>query len=304
MDLFINDQAKVAAFPRGMPRTSLSGTNPISWTSKYGSVVVTGLGVATSDGINEKGLSANALYLGTTTYEKPDSRPALDVGHWAQYVLDNFATVQEVLDALPKIRIASFTMGGHNWPAHLSIEDASGDSAIIEFDNGKQEIHHGREYTVMTNEPPMNVQLANLKRYKPFGGSLPLPGDIDPLSRFVRAATFAKTAPKPTSQADAIAVAADVVRTAAVPPGAQDYSANDQTEDTWPTLWIAIADLTHKTYYFQSMTSPNVFWVDLSKVDFRPGTKLGQVDAYDPKLSGDITGQLKALSAVAPAATN
>ncbi len=293
MDLFMSDKAGMAVFPRGMARTSLSGPSPISWTSRYGSAAITALGTATTDGVNEKGLAANSLYLGKTEYQPPDGRPSLDVGLWAQYVLDNFSTVQEALDGLEKVRIAGLSLGGQTWPVHLAVEDASGDSAVIEYVKGKLKIHHGREFTLMTNEPELDVQLANLRRYKPFGGTLPLPGDIDPMSRFVRVAAFAKTLPVAKSPEDAVALAAGLLRTVSVPSGAQDYSGNEDTSDTWQTRWFSAADLTDKVYYFQSMTSPNVFWVDLKKIDFGPERKPVQIDAYDTSLSGDITARFE-----------
>ncbi|MFL1875417.1 hypothetical protein ACIKT0_09445, partial [Hansschlegelia beijingensis] len=39
-------------------------------------------------------------------------------------------------------------------------------------------VHHGTEFTVMTNEPPLDVQLKNLKNLELFGGPKSLPGDI------------------------------------------------------------------------------------------------------------------------------
>src|SRR5262245_16588952 len=41
---------------RGMERNGLVGPNSIAWKSKYGSVVTTSWDIATSDGMNEKGL--------------------------------------------------------------------------------------------------------------------------------------------------------------------------------------------------------------------------------------------------------
>ena len=293
MDLYINDQARLVSFSRGITRTSPDVTDAAVWTSRYGSIVVTGLGIATTDGVNEKGLAANALYLDKSTYEAADSRPAISNAIWAQYVLDNFATVDEALEGLKAVRIVSSNVGGRVWPVHLSIEDASGDSAIIEFVNGSVVIHHGREYNVMSNEPAMDIQLANLKLYKTFGGTLPLPGDIDPQDRFVRASTFAAMLPQATSPIEAIGHVMSVMRTVAVPPGAIDTSGQEDTTDCWETRWIIAADLKNKRYYFQSMTSPNAFWVDLKKIDFSRGTPSSSVNAYDTKLSGDISSRYR-----------
>jgi penicillin V acylase-like amidase (Ntn superfamily) len=33
------------------------------------------------------------------------------------------------------------------WALHLTVEDADGDSAIMEFANGELIVHHGREFT-------------------------------------------------------------------------------------------------------------------------------------------------------------
>jgi choloylglycine hydrolase len=43
---------------------------------------------------------------------------------------------------------------------HLSLSDATGDSAILEYINGKLVIHHGSQYRVMTNSPTFDQQLA------------------------------------------------------------------------------------------------------------------------------------------------
>ena len=88
MDLNRPDHAQIAVFPRGMSRLSDTGDGkPLKWTSKYGSVgVVTG-GKSTPDGMNEKGLVANTLYLTDTEYEPADDRPGLSNLIWAQYVL-------------------------------------------------------------------------------------------------------------------------------------------------------------------------------------------------------------------------
>ena len=84
-------------FPRGIARSGLSGDdNSITWTSKYGSVAASAYDVGTADGLNEKGLVVNALWLAASDYGKRDPRvPGLSLSLWTQYMLDNFATVAE-----------------------------------------------------------------------------------------------------------------------------------------------------------------------------------------------------------------
>ncbi len=120
-------------FPQGMERDGAAGPNSVKWVSKYGSVVASGYDVSTTDGINEKGLSANLLWLVESVYPTPESnKPTLSISAWAQYVLDNYATVEEAVTALEKEPFAVITdkVPGeeHLATLHLSLSDASGDS--------------------------------------------------------------------------------------------------------------------------------------------------------------------------------
>ena len=291
MDLDRSDHGRLAVIPRGIERVSETGEKtPLRWTSKYGSVAVTSNGNAT-DGMNEKGLVVNLLYLGDTSYGSHDRRPALANLHWAQYVLDNFGTVQEAVDGLASVRIVPVADEGVQWPLHLSISDASGDSAIFEYVDGKQVVHHGREFTVMTNEPPLDIQLRNLRNYRLFGGTRAMPGDIDPGSRFVRAASYLKTLPPARDVEQAIADVQAIARNVATPRGAKDTSGSEAA-DAWPTLWSTLGDSTNRRYFFHSADSPYMYWVDLDRIDFGDSGSARTIDAYDRSLRGDITGQL------------
>ena len=92
----------------------------------------------------------------------------------------NFATVKEAVAALEKepFTIVSDNVPGENrlTTLHLSMSDASGDSAIVEYINGRQVIHYGREYQVMTNSPTFDQQLALNAYWKQVGGTTMLPG--------------------------------------------------------------------------------------------------------------------------------
>lgn len=90
-------------FPRGIKRDGAAGPKSITWTSKYGSVIATAFDAATADGMNEKGLVANLLYLAESSYPAADdARPTICISAWCQYVLDHFATVAEAVAALEK----------------------------------------------------------------------------------------------------------------------------------------------------------------------------------------------------------
>ena len=150
MDWAADTLSDMWIFPRGMARDGgLGGEGGKSWkwTSKHGSVITSIYDGGTADGMNEKGLVANLLYLAEAEYSPVnDTRPAVVITAWAQYVLDNFATVQE---AVAEMQEESFRMVAVESPEgkpgtiHLAISDTSGDSAIFEYIKGKLVIHHG-----------------------------------------------------------------------------------------------------------------------------------------------------------------
>jgi choloylglycine hydrolase len=186
-------------YPRGMSRDGgIPGA--ITWTSKYGSITTAGWDIGTVDGLNEEGLAANALYLAESDYGQPavnDPRKPLSVTAWAQYVLDNFATVGEAVEALrkePFYIVALKLPSGHAGVAHLSISDPSGDSAIFEYVDGKLVIHHGKQYTVMTNSPTFDQQLASTLTGKRSAARRSCPARIArPIGSCVPATTWARS---------------------------------------------------------------------------------------------------------------
>ena len=104
MDWKEDIMTNIYVFPRGIQRMGHNKEKTVNWTSKYGSVIATGYDIGTCDGMNEKGLVASLLFLPESIYSLPgDTRPAMGISIWTQYVLDNFATVREAVDELKKL---------------------------------------------------------------------------------------------------------------------------------------------------------------------------------------------------------
>ena len=142
-DLYTSDLPMIIARPRGESHSGEADKNSLTWNSKFGSVVVTAFhSYAVSDGINEKGLAAHILYLSGTQYPENGSNQ-LQISNlmWAQYILDNFSTVDEALKGTKNLQLVGTKVSGKIWPIHLTMEDATGDSAVIEFIQGKMHIY-------------------------------------------------------------------------------------------------------------------------------------------------------------------
>jgi choloylglycine hydrolase len=282
MDWAEDMQTNLWVLPRGMKRDGATGENAPRWVSRFGSVVATGYDLGTSDGMNEKGLVANQLYLAESDYGKPDGRPALSISIWAQYVLDNFATVAEAVDALGKETFQVVTdnlPNGQRAQLHLSLSDATGDSAILEYIGGKLVIHHGKQFVVMTNSPIYDQQLALNAYWQGIGGLVFLPGTNRAADRFARASFLLGAIPRSVDRSyiaavpgqkfefQALASVLGVVRSVGVPlgittPGQPNISS---------TIWRTVADQTRLVYVFDSATSPSAFWVPMADLDVKEG---------------------------------
>jgi choloylglycine hydrolase len=283
-------------YPRGIKRTGAVAENPHEWTSKYGSVVLSAYDSGTHEGVNEKGLSAHALYLAVEAAfgERDPKLEAIGVMQWVQYYLDNYATVAEAVEAQKSFAFQIEPLilpNGYPTLVHISLSDKSGDSAVIEYIDGKAKIYHDKRFTVMTNEPTYDKQIENLKQYRTFGGDKPLPGERTPSDRFVRAAYYASGLPKPTSRGEGAAYMFSVIRNVSVPFGLGD----PDRPNVASTIFRTVIDLTGGRYYFESTYAPNVVWVDYDKIDFsqgRPEMEL-QVEKKIFSLNGDVTGLLQ-----------
>jgi choloylglycine hydrolase len=265
--------------------------NPARWTSKYGSLVTTIYGIGTADGLNEKGLTIHMLFLKATDFGPRDpSRPGVQAALWGQYLLDNAATVTEALELLKTVQIVMAEAHGYKSTVHLALEDSSGDSAIVEYIDGKPVIHHGRQYTIMTNDPTYDQQLALLARQdfsKP-SSSLPLPGNVNPVDRFQRATYYKALLPEPKDEREAVANVLAIARNVSVPFGApyQDFG-------IYNTEYRTVASIKDKRYYFELTTAPNVIWADLGKAKLSAGAPVMMLDPQDITLSGDVSGKFR-----------
>ena len=294
MDWVEDPGSEIWVFPRGMKRSGNAGPTSLQWTSRFGSVGVSFYGVATVDGMNEKGLVANVLYLAESDYGKSVAgRPDTSIGGWAQYVLDSYATVAEAVAALEKepfTVVAPILPNGEPGTGHLAISDPTGDSAILEYIGGKLKIHHGREYQVMTNSPKFDEQLALTAYWKEIGGDTMLPGTVRASDRFVRASYYINAIPKDLTGARAIASVFSVIRNASAPLGITTPGKPNISSTIWRTLY----DAKNRTLYFDSATSPTVFWVPLEKVNLDPGAPVKRLPLKGGETyGGDATGSLQ-----------
>lgn len=294
MDWKEDIMSNLYVFPRGIQRAGYNKGETVTWTSKYGSVIATGYDIGTCDGMNEKGLVASLLFLPESVYKRlGDKRPVMGISIWTQYVLDNFATVREAVDELKKeiFRIDAPQMpNGSASTLHLAITDNTGNTAVLEYLNGKLEIHEGKEYQVMTNSAKYSSQLAINDYWKEIGGLQMLPGTNRSSDRFVRASFYIHAIPQTPDARIAVPSVLSVMRNVSVPfgittPGKPHISS---------TRWRSVCDQKNKVYYFDNVLTPNLFWLDLKEIDFSPKAKIKKLSLTHGEIyAGNAVKDLK-----------
>lgn len=117
-----------------------------------------------------------------------------------------------------------------------------------------------------------------------------LPGTDRAADRFVRASYYLGQLPQTADEREAIAAIFSVIRNTSVPMGVS----NPGQPNLAPTLWRTVSDQKHRIYYFESTSSPNIFWVSMDKLNLKEGTPSQKLDLEgDPIMAGDVADRFK-----------
>lgn len=282
-------------YPRGVQKVSSNQPEHVSWTARYGSVYAVGYDGGVTEGMNEKGLVVNGLFCVGTVYNspKPANRPQMSLAMFVQWILDLNSTTDEVVKALSSwnfdIQGATFD-GGTVSALHWGVTDASGKSIIFEFDQGKVNIYDMGDYRAMTNDPKWPKMTAIIDYWNKVGGQHMLPGTVTSPDRCVRANYFAHHV-KSTSDPDlGVSITRSILVNSSVP-----YTYEIQGEPNLSsTQWRSYANTRELRYYFDIVTNPGIYYVDLNKVNLKVGAPVLKLDtANSQELVGDITKYLK-----------
>lgn len=284
----------IYVYPRGMNKVSSDQPNHVSWVSRYGSVYAVGYDGGITEGMNEKGLVVSGLFCKGTVYndEKTCSRPQMSLSVFTAWLLDQFATTDEVTEALKNwnfdIQGATFD-GGTVSALHWGVTDASGKSAIFEFDHGTVHIYDMGDYQAMTNDPNWPQMTAIIDYWNKIGGKNMLPGTVTSPDRCVRANYFAHHVKKTSDPDLGVAIARSVIMPSCVP---YTYEIEGQPELS-STQWRSYANVRDLRYYFDIVTNPAYFYVDLNKIDLRRGAPVLKLDtSKSSTFIGDVTSKL------------
>jgi choloylglycine hydrolase len=290
----------LAVIPRNMVfigKTPLGGG--LTYKSKYAAVGVYCFeDVVLMDGMNEKGLVAAAFYFpGYASYPKvtrENQAKALSPSDFPHWILTQFASIEEVKEALDSVMIAPTILKG--WgneppPMHYIVYDQKGRSIVIEPLEGVLKVYEN-ELGVITNSPTFDWHLTHLNNYihlspvnsgsnrlrnfqlHPFGqgtGMMGLPGDFTPPSRFVRAAFFSATAVTLANSDEAVEQTFHILNQFDIPLGAVRQKEQQKTVYDY-TLLTSVKNPETLEYFYRSYQNQAIQFVSLHQFDLNAKT--------------------------------
>lgn len=314
----------VEAYPCIIPRGySFVGKTPngdgLHYISKYATIGVYCFSEeVVMDGMNEKGLSCGAFYFpgfaSYTSIDETNQNKALSPIEFPNWILTQFATLDEVKRALSFIAIAPTII--HEWgdepaPLHYVVYDKKGDSLVIEPLEGKL-ICYDNPIGVFTNSPTFDWHMTNLRNYirlSPFNanpitlrsvslasfgqgsGLLGLPGDFTPPSRFVRAAIFSSTATLVETGNELVHQTFHILNQFDIPKGIVLQKEKKQITSDY-TLFTSVKDPNTLRYYFKSYDDPSLKFIALKDFDLN-AKKIKSMAAIGKEIPVNISKSLR-----------
>lgn len=292
---------RVAIIPRGHKYVGLTpdGNNGKSYITKYGIVALDMVGKDfISDGMNEKGLALGMFYhpgyAVYPEYKKENAQNSISSQELANYILGEFASVQEVRDGLPNVTVVGVVEKaiGIIVQGHWMVTDKTGESIVIEYTEGKLKIHDA-PLGVITNAPTYDWHMTNLSNYvnvsmfsvepkelsgvkfSPTGagsGMIGLPGDNTPPSRFVRAVAWTQTARKTETANETLYEAFRILDNFNLPLGPDGAEGAGHAGDTdlmrSSTIWTSAWNLKDLTLNYHTQHNRRIRQVDMKAINF------------------------------------
>ncbi len=253
--------------PRGIAKTAITPLHPKHWVSMYGSVSFAQFGRELSfAGMNEKGLTVDLLQLRAAVFPEADAdTPSVNVVQWVQYQLDMSATVADVIASLDQINPMPLLATLEK--VHYFVTDTSGDVAVIEYLDGKPQVHRGTDTVCALANSTWQDSTRSVTDNSAENGSE---------HRYMRACHLVANAEKQKPDVDLVDYAF-----AALNRVAQNH-----------TQWSLVYQPAALRINFATRVAPKRRWIDFSGLDFHEGAPVLCLD-INAELSGNVRKNLE-----------
>lgn len=293
--------------PRNYEWTNLLNTHKIRSKYRYMGIGQDLSPVVFADGVNELGFAAAVLYFpGYAQYDPAETAASQTITIAAieltGFLLGLCADVDQAAAILSSIRIAGTKDSVTHTvaPLHWIIADRSGACRVIEKTADGLHIMDN-PLGILSNSPGFPWHMTNLRNYMnltpgqspeavwgpvtltPFGqggGTIGLPGDYTPPSRFVRTAYQKIHTPVPENEREAVVTFFHIMENVSIPKGCVITSRG--TSDY--TQYTAFINLTEPEYYFKTYDNSAISSVKLPASRDAEGQilSLGKLETQPP----------------------
>lgn len=286
-------QMHLAVVPRNYSFTGQTANGAgLSYQSKY---AYTGVycfnNQLVMDGINEQGLTVGAFffpgYAQYTPLTSANQSQALSPVDFPNWILSQFATIDEVQSALSSIVVVPTVVSG--WgnsapPFHYIVYDSNGQSLVIEPTGGEL-VTFQNPLGSFTNSPTFDWHLTNLDQYiklspmnampltirqmtfQSYGqgsGMLGIPGDFTSPSRFIRSTMYSSNMIQPTTATQLPNQLFHLLNQFDIPYGVvRDQNQSSVVCDF--TQLTTVKDPNTLRYYYRSYGDQTIRYVNLSQ---------------------------------------
>ncbi len=246
------------------------------------------------DAVNECGLAMAGLNFPENAFYSPicDGKDNIAPFELIPWILGICKSVTEAEGLISKLSLANIPFSEELplSPLHWMIADKDR-AIVVEAMNDGTRIYENK-VGVMTNNPPFNLQLENLEKYKNLRndnkgiirnlslgysdycqglGAVGLPGDASSMSRFVRGAFKLKNSTRPENESEAVGQFFHIMASVEMVKGECKTD-----EGNWDiTGYTSCMNTDRGLYYYTTYTNRRISCVDINKADLQ-GDKISR----------------------------
>lgn len=230
---------------------------------------------------NEAGLSVAGLNFPNNAFYHPTDESKVNIApfEFIPYILTECKTVEDAKKLLEKANIVNidFRPDLKASPLHWIISDKNKGITVESTADGLQVYEN--PIGVLTNNPPFDLQIKNLEKYKNLSskepehnpdishyskglGAIGLPGDLSSASRFVRAAFTKENSVCGDSENESISQFFHILGSVSHTRGAVDLGGKYEI-----TVYTSCCNTDRGIFYYTTYENPQISAIDMNKLN-------------------------------------